>query len=74
MNFKYLPADYRQIVLTRDISETCENRMRVPYHEFIRMAANADLNVALGEESVKNNSVQQNNKKSGIESMKVFCK
>lgn len=28
MNFKYLPADYQQIILTKDIGEICENRIR----------------------------------------------
>ena len=65
MNFKYLPADYQQIILTKDIGETCENRMQIPYHEFIRIAADAYLNVLLGEESVKKSGVQQNNKKGG---------
>ena len=50
MNFKYLPEDYQQIILTKDIGETCENRMQIPYHEFIRISADAYLNVFLGEE------------------------
>lgn len=43
MNFKYLPEDYQQIILTKDIGETCENRMQIPYHEFIRISADAYL-------------------------------
>ena len=44
MNFKYLPADYQKITLTKDIDETCEKRMQIPYHEFIRIAADAFIN------------------------------
>lgn len=36
MNFKYLPQDYQKILLTKDIEEACENRVRIPYHKFIR--------------------------------------
>lgn len=39
--------------------------MQILYHEFIRIAADAYLNVFLGEESVKKNDVKQNNKKGG---------
>lgn len=38
-----LPEDYQQIILTKDIGETCENRMQIPYHEFIRISADAYL-------------------------------
>lgn len=41
MNFKYLPADYQKIILTKDISETCGNKVKIPYYEFIQMAAGA---------------------------------
>ena len=64
-NFKYLPVDYRQITLTKDVGETYENGMLIPYHEFIRIAADAYLNVFSGEESVKQNNLQQSNKKGG---------
>lgn len=36
MNFKYLPADYCRLVLTKDIWKTSGNIIQVPYHEFIR--------------------------------------
>lgn len=65
MNFKYLPEDYQQIILTKDIGETCEKRMQIPYHEFIRISADAYLNVFLGEECVRQNNMQQSNKKGG---------
>ena len=39
--------------------------MQIPYHEFIRITADAYLNVFLGEESVKQNGMQQSNKKGG---------
>ena len=64
-NFKYLPVDYRQITLTKDVAETYENGMHIPYHEFIRITADAYLNVFLGEESVRQKGMQQNSKKGG---------
>ena len=65
MNFKYLPEDYQQIVLTKDIYAPCKNKMQIPYHEFIRVSANSYLNVFLGEESIKQNVLQQGLKKGG---------
>lgn len=36
MNFKYLPEDYKNIILTKDFSESNENNLHIPYHEFIK--------------------------------------
>lgn len=36
MNFKYLPVDYQKIILTKDVYETSGNKMKIPYHVFIK--------------------------------------
>lgn len=40
LNFNCVPKDYMKVELTKDILEVCVNDVKVPYHEFIRMAAN----------------------------------
>ena len=36
MNFKYLPADYQKVILTKDVKEHNESKRQIPYHEFIK--------------------------------------
>lgn len=65
INFNYLPDDYQRIILTKDIYEKSEKSMKMPYHEFIRLSAQACERSFLGEESLKKSVVQQSYKKSG---------
>lgn len=41
MNFQYVPAEYRKIVLTKDIEASSKNKMQIPYHKFIKNISDA---------------------------------